>query len=383
MTDSLRELLDDRAGAVPSATVDVSAVVAAGDRRLRRRRAGSVAAVAVLAVAVTTLGLSRTGGVGGLDGDGPVAGRGAGSFTEHRPTYGVGSVIHYGTASIDTGRRIGSFVQTDDGFVVTSSDGRVHLADGRRTATIGRTSKDGLYLAADDSGSLAAWVEFDGGRAPQLVVYDTGRRAEVLRTAEGTRTGMTAFRDTDSVYVAAVDDGTVYWRNARGIVATDVADGSSRVLSPDGGPFDLEDVAAGVFAHKNTDSDGNGSRLAISTALDRPGRELPTGWTGDLSPSARYVAVEEADKVAVYDARTRAVVTPRTPAYQFVSPYAWIDDTTLSMVGIKRLGSGPQPIDILTCRVDRRTCSVEAPGVTTYDESGPITFSVPTGEKIG
>jgi hypothetical protein len=99
----------------------------------------------------------------------------------------VGEVIHYGADRLDLGERVGSFVQTDDGFVYTSEDGRVHLADGQGTQAVGRTNSQGLNLKSDDAGSLAAWVEFPDGALPSSssTTLPSGGRSSARTRAPG------------------------------------------------------------------------------------------------------------------------------------------------------------------------------------------------------
>ena len=387
MTRTLNDVMREQADAQATPCFDTDAIVSAGNRRLRRTRA-AVGALAVAAVTLTAVGLPHLLAGGGTTGaDGLVAGQGqdaVGTFVERRPTYAVDDVIHYGKDQIDVAEQIGSFVQTDDGFVYATDGGVVHLADGHTTEEIGHTSRDGLYLKSDDTGSLVAWVAFTKGEAPELVVFDTAQRQEVLRTDEGTRPpGMTAFRDTDAVYVYAVDDGTVFWRNARGLVATDVGSGSSEVLEADATAFDVSDVANGHFAHQVVEVEGESSPIRVSTDLDHPAPPLPTGYDGGyLSPTGRFISVEEDDETAVYDTASRADVTPSTDGYAFVAAYAWLDDSTVTMIGIEKLGGGASPVDLLQCTVPSGDCAVVERGVTTYDEAGPIRLALPVGERL-
>lgn len=387
MTRTLNDVMRERADAQTTPHFDTEAIVSAGTRRVRRTRA-AVGSLAVAAVTLTAVGLPQLlDGAGRAGADGHVAGQvreAVGAFTQHRPTYAVDDVIYYGKTRIDVAEKIGSFVQTDDGFVYATDDGAVHLADGDTTEEIGHTSRDGLYLKADDTGSLVAWVEFTKGEAPALVVFDTAKRQEALRTDEGTKPGMTAFRDTDSVYVYAVDDGKVYWRNARGLVATDVANSSSEVLEPDATPFDIADVANGHFAHQVVEPEGADTRIRVSTDLDDPAPPLTSGYdNGFLSPSARYISVEDSDQTAVYDTTSRADVTPSTDGYAFVAAYGWLDDGTVTMIGIEKLGGGESPIDLLRCTVPSGDCEVVERTITTYEESGPIRLALPVGERLG
>jgi hypothetical protein len=130
------------------------------------------------------------------------------------------------------------------------------------------------------------------------------------------------------------------------------------------------------------EADGGSSGIRVSTDLEQPAPPLPPGYDNAvLSPSARYLSGDDGDETTVYDVATRAVVTPSVDGYAFAAAYAWLDDSTLTMIGIKRLG-GVQPIDILECRVPKGSCTVAADDVATYDESGPVTLALPIGQRI-
>lgn len=388
MTGLLKETMRERADAQTPPTIDVDTLVRKGDRRVRRSRVTTglaAAGVAGILAVGTLVGPQLLGG--STTGDGVVAEQGreaaAGPFAERRPTYAVDTTIHYGDTTIDVGETVGSFVQTDDGFVYATDDGRIHLADGESTAEIGRTSPDGLYLKADDSGSLVAWMEFVKGQTPDLVVFDTAERQEVARTDEGTGPAMQAYRDTDAAYVYAVDDGTVYWRNADGVMALDVASGTSELLLAGAGAFEISDVANGHFAHVLREVDGEDTPIRVSTDLAHPSRPLPSGWEGYLSPGARYISTDQADELTVFDVATREDVTPDTSGYEFVAAYAWLDDSTVTLIGIRSLGGGEQPIDILRCDVPQGLCEVAVEGAATYSEDGTPPIALPVGERLG
>lgn len=389
MTGLLKDTMRERADAQTPPPIDVDLLVRAGDRRIRRSRVTTGLAAAGVAGTLAVgalLGPQLVDGSTTGDRGGVVAEQGreaAGPFAERRPTYAVDATIHYGDTTIDVGETVGSFVQTDDGFVYATDDGRIHLADGESTAEIGRTSPDGLYLKADDTGSLVAWMEFTKGLSPELVVFDTAKREEVARTDEGTGPAMQAFRDTDAAYVYAVDDGTVYWRNADGVMALDVARKTSELLLDGAGAFDISDVANGHFAHVSRQVDGEDTPIRVSTDLAHPSRPLPSGWEGYLSPGARYISTDQADELAVFDVATREDVTPDTLGYEFVAAYAWLDDSTVTLIGIRSLGGGEQPIDILDCDVPQGHCEVAVDGAATYSEEGPPPIALPVGERLG
>ncbi|HLN75799.1 MAG TPA: hypothetical protein VK204_02065 [Nocardioidaceae bacterium] len=381
MTGLLKETLREQAEGQQTPRFDVDAITAAGDRRTRHRRA-AVGSLAVAAVALTAFTVPRLLDTAGTTGaDAPVAGQGrevVGAFTERRPTYAVDGVIHYGRTQIAVGRTIESFVQTDDAFVFTTKNGDVWLCDGQGSERVGHSGNS--RLRADDTGSLVAWVDAADDGHPQYVVFDTSSRKEVARVDDNAA-GPSREPEDRGAEVFAVDDGAAYWRTQDGLVRYDVATGTSKVLQPDA-LGTIVDVASGHFAHKVWESDGGSSGLRVSTDLEHPAPPLPSGYDNAvLSPSARYISGDDGDETTVYDVATRAVVTPGIEGYAFAAAYAWLDDRTLTMIGIKRLG-GVQPIDILECTVPKGRCTVAADDVATYDESGPVTLALPVGQRI-
>lgn len=381
MTGLLKETLREQAEGQTTPRFDVDAIAAAGDRRARHRRA-AVGSVAVAAVALTAFTVPRLLDTAGTTGaDAPVAGQGreaAAAFVERRPTYAVDGVIHYGRTQIDVGRPIESFVQTDDGFVLTTKNGDVWLADGSGTVRVGHSGNS--RLRADDTGSLVAWVDSADDGHPQYVVFDTSSRKEAARVDDNAA-GPSREPEDRGAEVFAVDDGAAYWRAMDGLVRYDVAGGTSKVLQRDT-LGSIVDAADGHFAHKVWEADGGSSGIRVSTDLEHPAPPLPSGYDNAiLSPSARYISGDDGDETTVYDVVTRAVVTPSIEGYAFAGAYAWLDDSTLTMIGIKRLG-GIQPIDILECTVPKGSCTVAADDVATYDESGPVPLALPIGQRI-
>ena len=383
MTGLLKDTLREQAEGQTTPRFDVDAIAAAGNRRARHRRA-AVGSVAVAAVALTAFTVPRLLGTAGTTGaDAPVAGQGreaAAAFVERRPTYAVGGVIHYGRTQIDVGRPIETFVQTDDGFVLTTKNGDVWLADGEGSERVGHSGNS--RLRADDTGSLVAWVDAADDGHPQYVVFDTSSRKEAARVDDNAA-GPSREPEDRGAEVFAVDDGAAYWRTHEGLVRFDVAEGTSKVLERRTLDF-IVDVANGHFAHKVWEADGGSSGIRVSTDLAHPAPPLPsTHDSGLLSPDGGYIAVEDGspDEMAVYDTVTRDEVTPKT-GYAFAAPYGWLDDDTLTMIGIKHL-EGTMPIDILECSIAEGTCEVVAEAVSTYDESGPVTLALPIGQTIG
>jgi hypothetical protein len=342
MTDLLKDVMTERAAAVPPAALDLEAIVRTGNRRIRRRR------VAGAAVAVTALAGGVLYGIPTQDSSLPPAG--PPSFTERRVTYGAGDRIHYGDTVISLdGHRMASFVQTDSGFVFVEQSGDVYLADGLEVTKIG-TGNRYQRLAADDTGSWVGWVDYQ--RVPEFVVYDAGTRRELLRTSEGNTSGMTA--NDNRARLVAIDDGVVYFRAAAGIYSWKLDPGEVRLVKPGAGASWLDDIAGGRFAFQQRD-------LVVSTNLNATTPVLDGSWA-QLSPSGTRVATEQGDSKGeanlLYDAETGRFLgrTRSDEGHRIVLLYQWIDDE--SFVAVGSMKSDDSPVDLLTCTVTSLSCKV-------------------------
>lgn len=232
MNASLRSL-GTRADAVSAPPLDVTALVAAGESRVRRRRRTVVAAVTagVLAVVggavLAAPGSPQTAPPAGPDS------KQHGDLVKTQPaqrqlTYSVGTTIHWGGRTIDVeqqtnrspgGRRVVDYVDaTDDGavFVIGQAAVRdqgglgvpygpaaVWFTDGSAPVRIGTTYGSrvrGFGIAPTAAGSTLAWIE-RGTRSSSgaVVVYDTGQMKELARLGDGAAVPL------------AVYDDVVYW----------------------------------------------------------------------------------------------------------------------------------------------------------------------------
>ncbi len=238
MTTSLRDL-GERAGAVPAPQLDVAALVAAGESRIRRRRLAAVAAVTVAVVAVLSAAVLLAPGSHQAApppaGDDRTHSTDDGDAVETRPaarllTYSVGTVIHWGDRTIDVGQvargrqprrtSLDYLDATDDGVVFITGPQLHHggigygasavwFTDGSTPVRIGTTSGSavrGFGIGTSASGSTLAWKEPGDETSETLadpfgpvVVYDTERMREVAR-----------FGGADSGVLAVYDD-VVYW----------------------------------------------------------------------------------------------------------------------------------------------------------------------------
>ncbi len=377
MTGLLRDVMHERAEAQGPPVVDLDAILSGGNRRIRHRRVGGlVAATALVAALVGAASLVH------LPRDpGPRVAGGAALATRGL-TYATGHEIHAGASRLDTGEKVRSYVPTDDGFVWTVASGAVFFGDGTTTERIGRTSRDGSYLKSDDTGSLVAWIDFADQGPATLVVYDTAARETVLTSTQGTSEGMSSLRDGKrAAYVYAVDDGSVYWHNDHGAVRTEVSTGQDTVLG-DVNAFAVTDVANGLLAYTppdravSTEEQG----MLVGRTLTS-GRRMPHQGNAYLSPDGTYLSFEDADEMFVTRTADGTDATPRVDGLDFHAVYAWIDDDTTAVLGIRRVAdqweTKPVPLVFLTCTVSTGSCTEQAEVTARMGE-----FALPTGEVL-
>lgn len=381
MTGLLHDVLRERGDAAGAPQLDLGAIVAEGERRVRRSRVRTTLVAATAAVVVTV-------GVGTLPGllDPPrrqdaVDSPAATPFGERRVSWANGSTVHWGEERYDVGVDVTSYVQTDDGFVLSDRDGTVHLFDGSGTRRIG--SSTDRALRTDDSGSLVAWVSDDGGEGAQYVVYDTGSRREVARVGDDT-TGTGVSADDGGPVVYAVDGDAAYWRTGEGIVRYDVVSGRTELLSsiqrtpenPEGLPRGVVDVADGTIAWNLTDLEG--TRFFVGDRIGAGGRELPTGYNGTLSPDGSVAAVEEGDETRLYDTRTGEELPLDLPSHPYRFVYGWVDADTAMTFALQEPVAAPTTADVLLCDVRAGECRAAA----TVTLGRPESFVVPSGTPM-
>ncbi|WP_432478610.1 hypothetical protein [Nocardioides sp. GXQ0305] len=360
MTDKLTTLLHDRADTVAFDSPDLDTVTRAGDRRVRRRRtlvtAGGAAAAVVLAV-----------GVALYPGADSVVDRDAATGPSSEPaplSWVTGSTLHVGPdRTVDLGREVATYVRTGEGYVFADRAGRLWSWEDGESFGIGLTTKgeDATRLVADPDTSTMAFV--DGGVGPaQVVVFDQVRGGFDVLPTEGPAT------------LYGLDAGTVYWRDARGIVAADVSAATVEVLADGPRAADLSDVETRTFATPTAggtvvgDAPGEGVRL-----------EEAYGSTGVLSPDGRYYS-SEGDEQSVFDARTGQRVQLDL-TQEFATGYEWLDGSTLAVLAAER-PSTQATAQLLRCTVPAGDCEVVAADLGTIgDLQG--TLALPTGDPVG
>ena len=382
MTEKLKNLMHEQASAPHFDPVDVATLVGEGDRRVRRRRWALVGGGAAAAVAVATLAPALLGGATGpgslspgtatdgypvTNGDLP-----RDMFAQGAVTWAMDSVIHYGDVTVDVGRPVDAFVRTEIGFVF-ASEGEVWEVDGDQQRLVGAVDAKHPRLVSDEETPAAGWVDPTGER-PAFVVFDQGTGATTAFD-ENTTPGMGSLADEDDpAYFYAIDDGTAYWRDERGAVATDLATTEAEVIDADArNGFDIVDVEDGLVAFSTQQGAFVGPSRGEGVEL-----EGAYGSMGDFSPAARYYA-SDADEAQVYDTRTGQQMRVDLPGYAFATGFGWVDDGTVVVLAAKTETSSAE---LLTCALPSGVCTAFVDDLGSFDQ---ITgsFQLPVGETIG
>ncbi|MET1059036.1 MAG: hypothetical protein ABWX84_05540 [Nocardioides sp.] len=373
MTGVLKQTMDERADRLGGAPVDLDAITREGDRRVRRRRLGGLAAGAVLTVAVAGVALPQVlgGGAGHDRGDIAVS-------TAEPVTYAVGSVIHHDGTTTDVGHPVFAFVQTSAGFVSADKDGTVWSTTDTGTDQVGEglDFDAGRVLVAD--GSRAAWLQQGPDGGSELVVVDQADSGGTS-SGSGSSSGGTGRAPGDRAPgVDAIDGATVYYRDQQGLVAYDATTGESRVLDPSGRTV-VEDAEGGLLLHQREDSQRTVASTDISAAEPRVGTD-----GGDLSPDARFVMSENSatssDDFTLLEVATGKDFAPAEEKdYGFFLGYAWSGDDTYTAFGMQIKDGDPvaSAIDLLVCTASSRSCTVVERGLDFTEMQFPI------GEHVG
>ncbi|WP_185994826.1 hypothetical protein [Nocardioides campestrisoli] len=376
MTTDLHDLMSERAERLDPPTLDASAIMAAGDRRVRRRRWTGGAGAAVLCVAAA---LAAPAVLGGSGTDGLVAERPADS--EDPVAWVSGSVLHTSPdgPEVELGRQPVALVQGESGFVFSDAEGDVHvvLDDRDLVLPVGRMeTPDAAHFESD--GDVVAWVDADEGE-PSYAVMDLSEGPGVTRlpVTDGTVTPLEREHDMTAA-VAAVDGYTVYLRTAGGATAWEPFSGDNALqplaVAP-GTQVVVEDVKDGVFHYQRTGGTPAAKEEAYVVGPDlTSGTELDA-WDGILSPDGRYLVSETADENRVFDTTTGERQPFDLGEYAFVAGYRWLDGDTYVALGLKDLEA--EQADLLSCEVATGTCRA---AVTDLDLTSGDALQLPMSE---
>ena len=302
--------------------------------------------------------------------------------------------INYGDQVIDTRLDLTEydFTQmdvTDDGVVVTTTDGRIWLADTESVDHIATSGPRHEFLAypvvsTGNAGSLAAWTDPRGTGRPTRVVYDTGQRTVVASNpCPMARLGNTScdplWVGTDHIYYPASPFG-------RRVERLDVASGQLTVVSAAEYAADLRsqprNLVLGESYEAGAVSDGidvlfvnQGSRLVAVGVPDELGGSLASCGTDRCETSA-------------FDT-SGSPVSLRVPegydGARSFTVFQWLDDDRLALMA----GAGGTFVfgldndlpgdnkgygDIMVCRISTGACRLAVNGP---ELSGDIQRIVP------
>lgn len=367
MTRLLHDTMTERAERLERPRMNLDVVMASGERRRKRRAAGGTAGVAAACAVLAIGAVAVTGDADDAQAPGYA---GAAGFEERKATYATGSTIHYGDDAIDVSRTIHSFVQTDDGFVVSDPEGTVYLADGSSVSEIGSDAVNRGTLKADDSGSYVAWTERSGKRS-EFVTYDTETKADVARAPVHGGAGASE--------VLAVDADGTYVADARGLVRVDLVTGRAEVLRSDFGDTEVREVADGLILRDLNRGHSPGPGVPLGSVLSRdPYADRPRTVASprDLSPMATYVATDYRDSERIVDTGSNELIPLETESsHEFQSVSQWVDDDTVMVMTLDGL-DGDLTMALSRCELPSGTCEQAVDDL-------PHGSQLPVGENLG
>jgi hypothetical protein len=383
MNDLLRDTFAERADGIEPPPLDLDGIVAAGNRRISRRRALTVlgGAVATAAVAVGTATVVRPRDAR------PQPAR-AVPFTQRRPTFALGNNIHYGNEVISIAPyKINAFVQTDTGFVFLDSGNNIHIVDRDGIRGLG---KGAWNLTADHRGSLVAWVEGFNDHC-ESVVYDVAADRELVRTPVGNKIPPNASL-AYGPEIVAIDGNDAYFGTLDGLYRWDITTNKGELIA-DVSPVAVRTVVTGQFVYQLPLSQAlTGTSLAIAKTVSATTPARFTGQQAFLSPGAKYLVTEPDDArpgiqplwadLLMYEATT-ARPTPRPKAYSSMFFGQWLDDETFVAAG-ERGASAEMDLLVVTARTGSVKVVVPRFSKLTFSRTAPRIppFALPTGKPI-
>jgi hypothetical protein len=387
VTSDLRDALERRAAALGVTDFDAAALVARGDRLLRRRRIGTALGAGLLAFAVVagTVQLvdhddpRRADPVrpsptdGRTTGPDPASSRLLVWAREPGLHNDLPAEVHVGGRSVEVTHDVGGLQATDDGVAyLTAAPGpftTVWFTDGRTVTRLGRTGDAGVrgdeILKSAVAGSRLAWIEYPASPPAQVVLYDTHLMVEVARTAiegiPGCEQAWPRPQRQNCLSMLAVRDGAVFvapWAgnfdgattSKEPVTRFDVSTGEQRTIPYADYENELRGTARGLVV---------GDSLASGEA---------TPGVGEYLFVAHGVLVKKvfddngrSRPVTVFDTATgrsvRAFELP--PAYRHDQSFVvsqWVDDDGFAVWAHDYASVDTEQGDLLVCRLSTERC---------------------------
>jgi hypothetical protein len=371
--------LAHRATDLVAPPVSVDALVARGERSLRRRRIAAIAAAACVVMVVVIGGLLVNNGA--RQANAPIDQPNRHETTPAPTTPSArkivyadslpGRVMHFGDRIVATGVAFAHIDMTDDGFVYTTGGylggRRLWFSDGGAPEQIAvRVCRDGHgfgeAVRTANAGSLVAWFECARSTAQTLVVFDTGTGREVVRqqltecpwtgfapcTLDHVIGGHLYFTDT---YYRHGGTGRVAFRNW----VFDLSTGATSAPAPESYSEDVSSHSRGLVV---------GDSWPAGAATDGIGQDFAVAEAKLVAQVRRSDG--EVAPTAVFEAATRREVRFDLPqGYHGASGFTlfeWLDDDTVALVAGGGWPEGRGYGDILTCRLSTGHCDLTVRG---------------------
>lgn len=374
MTETLKKLMDDTAAAPEFDPVDIGAVIADGERGIRRRRTSVVGGAGLVAAALLVGGIALGDR---WEGDDRVQDPAAPQSTAP-VTWILDGVLHSSAGDVELGRTAVAYVRTGAGFVFVDETGGVYAIVDGEVDRIGTSRKPGegeeLALVADPTSTRATWVDPD---RDQFVSHDLVTGAEEV-FGSPSPTNRVIAADGDLVYVQGEAARAVF----------DLASGSRTSLDAlldDRGGI----VGAGGGMVATTARPGAGDEVDAGGILVAPPGEdgiiLDQVWSDIVvfSPDARYLSFD-ADEMDVRDLRTGEPVAPDMAGRPFASVYEWLDEDTVAAIASPADVADPElSAELITCEISTGDCVVAAADLGSFDDLLRGDFLLPTGTSLG
>lgn len=158
----------------------------------------------------------------------------------------------------------------------------------------------------------------------------------------------------------------------------DIDSSQDTLLAKGERPNLLYDVSNGLLAYDIATPDGGSSGTAISKTLGS--RDSKAFGPTDLSPAGTYAYSEGTGTFMATNATTGDEI-PFTTDYDMLALSSWLDDTTFTTIGAMEEGS-TKPLDLLTCSITTKTCTITAPAFAPPLSETTPTFRLPNGTTL-